>query len=334
MARVVMFPYETLTGSVNGKVTSVDVDGRTPPQLDIIRTDVAHVVDLAGQEITEWSESILHVSVSGPPSEIKELVERGAEPEAYALVNCARSNTRLGVRLKLDPREKAVWSGEVPLSREDYFGSVRLNFVVLATIDGVSHRIVGEAPEWIVSLDDLPPIDIDGTLPVSWLDFSAESPPSRLVDFADLPSYLVLDPDKPKVYLNKGFPRLPQLFDEIGQQTPMEVALKGTLLSDIAAKAWRGLFQAALTAVLEQTPEEDQAIWPESRWQRAVLQGLLPRMYPHFDSGEALQAAVTAARSTEGTCEVTSLATAAADQHALLPRSMTAAFNKLEEGVL
>jgi len=274
-----IYPYKTLFGDVMAKVGEVRIDGEVPPRS--LADPDAHEVDLADVERAGWHTASLNIEVVGPASELSQ--HEGCR--AIVTAHCSLTHTRQ--MLVLSRSGDARWSGALVLDREFWYGRITLRCLLTATVEAVPHRVIGLAPEWRVDLDDLPQPSVHGSIPVLWDDFTSPTRLPALSEYPAEPFFLHLDPERPTLYLNLDFRGLPALLSDTRRRQPAEQALRDETRSAIATQAWMGMFNAAVLGIAAY--EDGGVDWPESDWQRAVLELLLPRMRPLATADEALR---------------------------------------------
>jgi hypothetical protein len=285
-----LFPYPTLFGDVSLTVTEVAIDD----QVINDRVDVdGRSVALHGVEKKQWEQVRLSVVVDAPAQEIVEL----DDVVCAVVLNCHYSNTRRSFTLTPDDTTSGRWMGEVLLDRQYWYGQAELRCGVIATVDAVEHRIVGWADNWALFFDDLPNRPVNGALKITWVDFTNPGEDKvYLTALSDNYMYLSIDPLEPQLFLNSGFDGLQALLAD-RKRRHLDKALHDQTRASIADKTWASLFNAAMESVAAGDNGEPE--WPETEWQRTVLQALLGRMYPDRTADDALDEAWTAMRTPE-----------------------------------
>ena len=318
-----LYPYPTLFGDVKLQITRVEIDGVVVPGL--IDRD-GRRVRLERAERETWEVAKISVELAGPASELAS----ATDPAAVIVANCGPANTR--VSTVLDPVDDvpSLWRGELVVDRVFWFGRGALQAYITATIDSVPNRIVGSAEAWNVELDDLPPSPVANSLPVRWVDFRDPGEETYLVRFASDPYYLRIDPDRPALFLNKGFDGLDQLLAG-PRRRPADRALHDQARANIASTVWMSLFNASLDAVEE---IDGTVAWPDADWQRVVLQALLVRMYPERGLYDALVDAYNAGHEPDAAATVQELLLPAAMEHARLPQLLRDGLRVMSHDVL
>ena len=297
-----IYPYRTLFGDISAKITNVMIDGMqvsTSP-IDADRREI----ELADIERSEWNVARVDVELSGP------LMDLGRFEDARGIVvfECSHTNTRQTARLQTSGAESNRWWGSVNLDRDSWFGRITMRACITATVDSVSDRVIGLAPEWRLHLDDLPRPSVHGAIPVQWDSFSEPHSTPVLTHYKGEPSFLSLDTGGPILYLNQDFPGLHALLTDTSRRPAAEHAMHDEVRAAIAVQSWMAMFNTSLLAA--PVGDDGEAEWPSAEWQRTVLELLLPRMYPERNPLDALREAKTLAADEAG---------AAAVQQALLP---------------
>jgi hypothetical protein len=252
------------------------------------------VVDLRRVEKTDWDTASISIVVNATASEIS----AATEPACVAVINCGLTNTRVATILEPDPENLGRWTGEVRLSRPYWYAAAALRCGVLATVEGRDNRMIGWGETWTVSFDDLPKRPVNGAITIAWVDFNDPGADKEyLRQYRENYMYLSLDPDEPQLFLNRGFDGLEQLLADRRRRASDKALHDGTRAA-IADKTWTALFNTALSAV-EPDESTGEPGWPDVQWQRAVLESLLPRMYPDKSLDEALGEAWTSRNQTD-----------------------------------
>jgi hypothetical protein len=116
-------------------------------------------------------------------------------------------------------------------------------------------------------------------------------------------------------------------------RTGIERAARETALDLVAVPAIVSMVNVALAAagpLQEEEEEEEAAQWPDG-WQRDVLRGLLPLMYPDRDPDVALGVGLRALTSGEDAQDVQSRALGAASRLVKATNHMRGVITTLEE---
>lgn len=320
-----LFPYQVLIGDVSAAVEKVTIDGK-PLSTAFIIPDFLNVA-FAGIETEQWDEAEIHVIVQGPELELAS--ESFTDVTVSLQINCRHSNTTVAVPMEPDPQAPARWLASATLERDLWFGSADLSADILATVDGIAHRKIGSSEPWTLSFDDLPASPVNGSITVTWLDFSNDLEHPYLEQFKLAPFYLRLDPDDPSLFLNRGFEGLEALLVDRRRRPRAEQALHDSTRANIAGDAWSAMFISALDSV-EVDPETQLAAFPVEPWRTVVLKTLLQRIYPDRAPLDALQDAVQARDSGEGSSDFIELLLPAAALQVGIPRLLRNGINLLE----
>jgi len=278
-----LFPYKTIFGDVRVSVPEIKIDGVSISN----RVDVdQRVVDLRRVERGDWESASLSIVASATASEIEE----ATNPVCVLVMNCGTTNTRVSTLLVPDETNVGRWTGEITLERQYWYAEAQIRCGVVATVEGEDHRLIRWGDAWTVSFDDLPNRPVNGAIKITWVDFSDPGYDRQyLRHHTDHYVYLSLDQDEPQIFLNSGFDGLEQLLAD-RRRARADKALHDQTRAAIADKTWAALFNTALAAV-EQDESSGEPVWPDVSWQRAVLEALLPRMYPDKSTEDALQEA-------------------------------------------
>jgi hypothetical protein len=171
-----------------------------------------------------------------------------------------------------------------------------------------------------------------GQMAVVWRDFSKTATGQNPIDpsLQDEMSFLDMSlPEGPVIYLNERVPGLRRLLDVRIGRTGIERAARETALDLVAVPAIVSLLNVALAAA-GPLQEEEAAQWPDG-WERDVLRGLLPLMYPDRDPEVALGVALRALTSGEDAQDVQSRALGAASRLVKATNHMRGVITTLEE---
>jgi hypothetical protein len=302
-----LYPYPTLFGDVTLAISTASVDG-TAVESNRLAPDT-RTVDLAELERAGWERAELAFEVRGPASE---LAERKAA-RCFVVLHCGHTSARQVVELARDAEDPSRWTGSVRIDRNCWFGRIDVRSAITDTVADVASRVIGSGIPWVVHLDDLPPQPVHGSITVVWEDFRHPGPHRAfLKQYGDHPTFLEIDPDDPKLFLNSSFSGLEALLRDQPRRPSAERALHDQTRAAIANEIWVALFNAVATGLaadVHGTPE-----LPPEGWQRTVLQVLLDRMYPNQGFEEAARQLVATLGEREGAADV---------QQRLLPAAAT-----------
>lgn len=324
-----LFPYDTLIGDVSVRIEEVLVDSHSLPARFVDRDTLE--VDVQAVESERWEEAEIRVEVTGPAAELQERTADWSDISAVAVLECRYSNTRVSVILDADPDVLGRWTGAIVVDRADVFGRATVRASVVATVEGSSNRLVGQAEAWSLSFDDdLPPSPaVTGSIKVQWTSFKEPDEGLEYLQRHEADAfYLHLDPDDPVVYLNSSFEGLEPLLADRRNRTRPDKALHDVTRSNIAADVWMALFNACVEAA-EIDEDSKLPIWPDRPWQKAVLESLLGRMYPDRSHEDALVEALEAHNEPDGAAAVQERLIPAASAQAQRPRLLRSSISAL-----
>jgi hypothetical protein len=237
-------------------------------------------------EREDWESASISIVATATAAEIEE----SANPVCVVVMNCGTTNTRVSTILTSDETNVGRWTGEIMLERPYWYAEAQIRCGVVATVEGEDHRLIRWGDMWTVSFDDLPNRPVNGAIKITWVDFRDPGDDRQyLRHHIEHYVYLSLDQDEPQIFLNRGFDGLEQLLADRRRQRA-DKALHDQARAAIADKTWAALFNTALAAV-ETDETSGEPAWPDVEWQRAVLEALLPRMYPDKGPEEALHEA-------------------------------------------
>jgi hypothetical protein len=322
-----LYPYATLVGDVDLEVKSATIDGQPVPT-DFLEPD-RRVVAVAGIGRESWELAKLDIEVTAPQTEIKELIANGTSPGAMGLLNGGSTNMRKGVSLEPDPANPARWTGRVEIDRPHWHGRLLLGGRVVAPVEGVAGRIVGEATPWSISLDDVPRPPVRGNIPVKWEDFRTPETLPELTRVSDQPFFVYLDVDQPVLYLNDGFGGLRPLLEDRARRPRDAQVLHDQARVTFAGAAWTAMFESSLAVAAEMSEPGEPEI-PAVEWQRNVLEILLGRMYEERTLEDALEEAIQLLQQGDAFATVQSRLAAAVSEQTGGGRLLRASINRLD----
>jgi hypothetical protein len=293
----VLYPYDTLVGDVDIRVTNAKIDGHKLPE-DCLEVD-RNLIAIEAAERQKWQTAKIELDVTAPQTEIRAFAKQGTQPRAIAVVHGSRTNTRQAFALKVDPANPARWTGTASIERPFWFGRLNLTATIVADVGGEEARIIGSADPWVIALDDVPRPPVRGNIDVTWDDFRSPKLLPELQQFAAEPFFLHLDPERPVLYLNEGFERLRALFDERRRRPRDAQVLHDQTRVNFASATWNAMFNVALSAAVNAS-DEDETPWPDSEWQKNVLEILLDRVYEERTPEDALSEVVALLKQGEG----------------------------------
>lgn len=276
-----LFPYPTLVGSVDLRVSAPTVDG-TPEPIVAAREIGLWRLDRS------WSRARIEVTARVPVDELGPL---GADDlRVIATVNCAATNLRTTTPLEPgdDPAE---WRGVVTLDRALLLEQAQLTATVVGTVEDEPHRFIGRSDPLPIPLREPRHSAIPGgSIVIRWRDFAATEPGEAPVPEAlrGEVSWLDVTPlDGPVLYLNDGIDGLRRLLDERPGRNAAERAAREAILDGIAVPAIVGLVNAAVDRAFANAAEDDGAPEIPSGWEGDVLRALLPHMFPETSDPDA-----------------------------------------------
>lgn len=322
-----IYPYPVLNGDVTLRIGGVALDGNNvvPEFVDQER----QTIGISSIGNTRWETLSFNVRVDGPVSELSIADGPWINVTAVVTANCKRSNTRVSVRLEPEEGSPARWKGTAELDRVDWFGTITISAIVVATVDGVDRRVVGSADPWHIALDDLPRPPVGQAMSIIWEKFGAplEDGRSYLGMYSGEPYFLKIDQTDPVLFLNKDFEGLEGLLRDRRHRPPAERALHDHARGAIAAEAWLLLFIDALAHVV--IDESGDIAWPEeSEWRTNALRVLLDSMYGAADD-ETLRRAREDWSDPDSAANVLERALPAASVQARLARLLRGAISTL-----
>ena len=322
-----IYPYQVLNGDVKLRIGGVALDGSSvlPAFVDPDR----RTIGIKTISNTRWETLSFTFVVDGPASELSIAGGIWTNVTAIVTANCPLSNTRVSVPISAEKGSPARWMGTADLDRLDWFGTITVSATVLATVDGIDHRVIGAAQPWHIALDDVPRPPVGQAMTITWEKFTApvEEGRSYLTLYSEEPYYLKIDPTDPVLFLNRDFDGLEGLLGDRRRRPPAERALHDTARSAIAADAWLLLFLDALDHV-EVDNETGDVTWPQEDWRSNVLRTLLESMYGAADD-ESLRRACGDWQDRDAAADVLERALPAASAQGRIARLLRSAIRAL-----
>lgn len=251
----------------------------------------ASVISLGGRDIATHPQVRLHVEAFASGDDLQRVEASGAGPIRATLVaHCRATHLRLGFPLCPVAGQYGKWDGTVELDRRHITGSVLIRTVLTDEASGREHRQLALSDAWTL-LDGLwegGPTPGEFAPEVRWLNFRAADAPPHVQKESEQPYYLDLYGPTPLLYMNAGFPGLPEVFPTEGKPAGLLLPLHEALSIGISRSVWQALFYAALGQANMCSGDDGEPEVP-SGWQAQVLAHLLPRIYPGLSSSGALR---------------------------------------------
>jgi hypothetical protein len=253
-----------ITLKVDGEPVTCDVD----PAARHIRPHLS--------EVAAWSVADLkaHVELDG---------DLPNEHGVVAVLRCVRTRTRQHVRFD---RTDNTWSATMRIHREDVVGRCTIEVTAEGTVDGVSHRRLGQCEPWTIDLDPVVPAVTAGRSPfdVRWVDFTdpADGGPALLKSLKDQLFYVHAEPDPPVLYLNDGVRNLKDLLNWDAARG-WKRDLRDSIADDISAKTLLILAERAIGEIYPD--DEGQPVPPY----REISARLLERLAEHVEGLGSLE---------------------------------------------
>ncbi|MGP0065012.1 MAG: hypothetical protein ACLQGP_15620 [Isosphaeraceae bacterium] len=185
MSRVI-YAYGTLRQRPALRITGLRLDGVARPAL----------IDQAGsalklfQDGSAWRRAELDLELVADRDSVLEFHEQHGDLSAVAVIHCRSTGTRQSARLTRSEVEAGRWGGTVAVDRGNFRGRAEANALVTAAVGGKSHRLVAEPVGWALHFDEPANLQLQGSLRVRWMDFTAEGADPLAKQFSDA-SHLV-----------------------------------------------------------------------------------------------------------------------------------------------
>jgi len=303
-----LIPYPVLVGDVSLEVLEARLDDIALPFAMISAEH--RVVALHEAERGDWETARISVRLRTPEAELRQ--GPWSEVSCFAVLFERKTNVRTFTRLRREA--PGSWTGDVVLHRDRHAGRVRLTGQVVADVEGVAGRTIGETgEEWTIDLQARAPVK-NNSIRTVWADFGDGSDP-RLRPFASDPWTIEAVGEEPVLYLNRGFEGLSALLE--GSRTT-DRAAREAVAAQIAQDVWTALFNAAVYAV---ELEDGSPQWPGG-WRESVLRRLLPDVFPDRSPDDALAELLARRTDDDGGGDLQTRILHAAARQARLPRNL------------
>ncbi|MFJ9829450.1 hypothetical protein ACIRSU_34495 [Streptomyces sp. NPDC101160] len=279
-----VFPYPRLRGTVSLRVDSARVKAPAQPreQLDSrARSVIERVVALGAAETEDWETATLTVSAT-IPAKATDSDGPWSEVVVVAVLTDRTTNTRVTSMLARETEDGRDWRGELPLLRCDLHDRAVLTVQVIATVDGVPGRIIGEAAEdWIV--------DVHSDVPTREQSFDIREVgfakgPRWLQSFSEAPWIVNASGAVPTVHINTDFEGMVDVLGAEGGRP--EGLVNAMLVSQMAAEVWTAVFHSAIGDL--EIEDDGTPLFPHG-WQGEVLREMLPDVVPERTVEDALR---------------------------------------------
>jgi len=266
--KISIMPYSFGSGDVELLVKNVQIDDQeesVPVDLD------SQKVDLDGRTINSTVSFELKVLVS---DEVEEIIEENNLDSEARLVVVQKAN-KVFYRDKLLERKFEAGrtiEEDYELDVENYRGEIELMPLVVSKngkklADGKTWTIYLEKPDGVVS----------EYLYGEWVDFKSDKIP-----YSDSALYyLDTSGDNPSIYWNSD--KESKIFNTLmGDNRGYSGKVKNLTFDGVYLSVYSELFMAAVEDLNEGQRDFD------SQWRESVLAELLPKMYPNYDRGSAI----------------------------------------------
>ncbi|WP_184929800.1 hypothetical protein [Streptomyces nymphaeiformis] len=279
-----VFPYPRLRGTVSLRVDSARVKAPAQPreQLDSrARSVIERAVALGAAETEDWETAVLTVSAT-IPSKATDPTGPWSEVVVVAVLTDRTTNTRVTSTLARETEDGRDWCGELQVLRSDIHDRAVLTVQVIATVDGVPGRIVGEAAEdWIVDVrSDVP--TREQSFDIKEVGFTKG--PRWLQGFSEAPWIVNASGTVPTVHINTDFEGMADVLGAEGRGP--EGLVNAMLVSQMAAEVWTAVFHSAIGDL--EIEDDGTPLFPHG-WQGEVLREMLPDVVPERTLEDALR---------------------------------------------
>ena len=303
--KTMIYPYPTLRGGIELKVSEVRADGsRVNLEAPHASDSTIDVQQLVGDD---WKKLAIDFDIQSQPQSFHYSETDHGSIALTVVASCRPTKIREAVtpvRSTLDP---SIWSGEILLERHAFREKVRLHGIATGQHNGTANRPIGFSNECTLHLDPTDSFRVAGALRVVWCDFKSDEAPPLAKQFQDSAYVVDLDKALPEVLLNSSFEGLEPLLRDSKDRSKMEQALHDSTRMSIARSIWMTLLGTAMSGVRWDDPDEDPE-WPESDWQTETLQRVLPEIDPARSESELLRLAASEWRQHPGSASFLSRA--------------------------
>ncbi|MFD8969568.1 hypothetical protein ACFV0C_32090 [Streptomyces sp. NPDC059568] len=315
-----VFPYRTLAGEIALRVTAVKQDHK---RLDTsVLSGDERVVALHQVERDDWTCSRVDVAATLP---VKELAEGPwQDVTVVAVLTEKATNVRATTVLQRETSDSAQWTGRIRVWRKAHRNQAELSAIVVATVDDVPGRIIGESEaNWVIDLTARVPVR-RRELHVDEVDFG-DGPHEWLRSFRDAPWLVETSGDLPTVHINTGFEGISELLNSGG--TPLERAARDMVAAQIATDVWTAVFHSAVSDL--ELDAEGNPQWPGG-WRDAVLRGMLSDVLPGMSAADALSEIHARRQESSGWNELQPRINYAATRRARVARNLGTAIRVID----
>lgn len=261
-------PYDFGSGEVEILVKKVEVDGQeegVPVDLD------GQKVDLDDREVNSKINLNLEILVSEEVDKIIE--ENNLDSEARLIVvekaNKVFSRDKL---LECEFDTAGTIEKEFELNVENYRGAIEL----IPFIVSEEGKKLANGKTWTIYLDKSEGV-VSKYLYGEWVEFTSDDIPYSNNSLY----YLDTSGDNPVIYWNSD--KESKIFETLmGDNRGYSGKIKNLTFDGVYLSVYSELFMAAVEELNEGQREFD------SKWRESVLADLLPKMYPNYDKGAAI----------------------------------------------
>ncbi|MEU1304550.1 hypothetical protein [Streptomyces shenzhenensis] len=321
-----VFPYPRVRGTVSLRVDAATVKAPEQPreQLDSrARSVLERVVVLGLAETQDWESATVRVSAT-IPSKATEPGGPWSDVVVVAVLTDRATNTRVTSRLVPEAEGGREWRGELHVLRADLFDRATLSVQVVATVDGVSGRIIAEAvDDWIVDARSDAPVR-EQSFDIKEVGFSQG--PSWLRNFADAPWIVNASGALPTVHINTDFEGMTDVLDAGGRGP--EGLVNELMVSQMAADVWIAVFHSAIGDL--EIEDDGTPLLPYG-WQGEVLREMLPDVVPDRSLEDALHEVHRSRVGATGWTELQPRIQYAAMRRAEVPRALSETVRGLDK---
>lgn len=209
-------------------------------------------------------------------------------------ISCPYTRKRKVLSLKVNPKNKYNWIGEVSIGHDEYYKRIDLRAFLIRSKDYLGNDVniakkrgmrIASSEDWNIFVDSpvLPPGKM---LDIRWINFQ-KSKDNTIREVSGTPFYLDFRRDTPILWLNEGVADLKAVL--MSSATRGAIAtIRNSIFDSISQTVWCGLFNEALMSIEDDDSGGEPAEPPEE-WQKIILKRMAPRIFIGRNSDEAYE---------------------------------------------
>ncbi|MFH8792370.1 hypothetical protein [Streptomyces sp. NPDC017941] len=319
------YPYERLPGAVTFRVVgaSLQVPGGGREVLDSKASSVIDQVVALGQSgRDDWESARLKISATVPPGAI-EPTGPWSNVAVIAVLTERATNARVTSVLTPDAGGGREWVGNLDLRRADHVGRATLAVHVVATVGGITGRMIAESDNnWYVDVDSDRPTR---SQPFDIKEVGFRDGPLWLRRFREVPWVVDSSGRLPTVHINTDFEGVTEIL--AGDGGSMAGTVHELLVAQMATDVWTAVFHTALGDL--EVEDDGTPVLP-SNWRGEVLREMLPDVMPDLPVEEALRDVHRRRTGASGWVDLQPRIHYAAARKAEVPRALSTAVRDVD----